>query len=199
MTLLLSHTVKRLHQLAWQPGAWIDTSWWTHLQLANWEAPYGRYASCRRAIDATIVTRRGFPKAALPSVLNERQCALLDLEPRLYQLTTALGLIALDCPEYLLLRDFRETLSAQLGARACEQLFILHHGWKAQPALENHMHVGEIARQRGTQWLSRDAGHCAVSHGLLGLLPHSDSSSCDGPINQKTSAQHWLLKLGRFL
>lgn len=195
----MSGAVKRLHQLAWQPGAWLESSWWAHLSLAEWESIYDDHASCRRAIDATLVARRGFPKQPLPGTLSVRQNALMALEPRLSELATALGLIALDCPEYLLLRDYREALSIHLGDRACEQLFILHPGWKARPTIEDHSRLGEVALQTGTQWLSREAGNCAVSHGLLGLLPHSGNAVQDSLLNQAASAPEWLIKLGRFL
>lgn len=195
----LSPHVRRLHRLAWQPGAWFDRSWWTHLRLAEWQALYDRHPSCRSAIDATLVARRGFPRQPLPAVLSARQIALLELEPRLHALTTALGLIALDCPDYLLLRDSRQALSAHLGQRACEQLFILHTGWHAQPAMHDFAQLSDVALQTGTRWLSTTAGDCAASHGLLGLLPHCGDGEYDPPVDVAASAQEWLIKLGRFL
>ncbi|QLL13462.1 type III secretion system domain-containing protein [Pseudomonas chlororaphis] len=198
----LHKEVKRLHRLAWQPGAWLDTSWWSSLGLADWEALYARHVSCRPAIDAALVARRGYPDGPLPGSLNARQTALLALEPRLVTLTTALGLIALDCPEYLLLREHRQALSPRLGDRACEQLFALHRGWNALPAIENNASLNETVLQAGTQWLTRQAGSCAVTHALLGLLPFATNSVSDshGPKPSGTaSAQDWLIKIGRFL
>lgn len=199
MNTVLSPSVQRLHQLAWQPGAWVDSSWWRHLRLAEWQALYNRHPYCRSAIDATLIARRGFPQEPLPAVLSTRQCALLELESRVYALTTALGLIALDCPEYLLLRDSREALSAHLGSRACEQLYFLHTGWHAPPAINDFAQLGNVALRAGTQWLSQTAGDCAASHGLLGLLPHSGDPQYNCPVAPTVSAQEWLIKLGRFL
>lgn len=195
----LSLPVQRLHQLAWQPGAWFDSSWWRHLRLAEWQALYHRHPYCRSAIDATLIARRGFPKEPLPAVLSARQCALLALESRLYALTTALGLIALDCPEYLLLRESREALSPLVGNRACEQLYFLHTGWHAQPAISDFAQLGDVALRAGTQWLSQTAGDCAASQGLLGLLPHSGDPEPNSPAAPTVGAQDWLIKLGRFL
>ncbi|HBO5145140.1 TPA: hypothetical protein L4W69_005677 [Pseudomonas aeruginosa] len=198
----LDKAVKRLHQLAWQPGAWLDTSWWSSLGLADWEALYARHVSCRPAIDATLVTRRGYPDGPLPGSLSTRQSALLALEPRLVTLTTALGLIALDCPEYLLLRECRQALSPRLDDRACEQLFALHQGWNAMPTIKEYASLNETALQAGSEWLTRQAGSCAVIHALLGLLPcakRSDQHSYRPAPAGTLSAQDWLIKIGRFL
>lgn len=195
----IANCVQRLHQLAWQPGAWLDGSWWRHLHLAEWKTLYDRHPSCRSPIDAVLVARRGFPREPIPAVLSTRQSALLALEPRLYELTTALGLIALDCPEYLLLRDSRQALSTHLGERACDQLFILHTGWHARPSLRETAELGSVALRAGAHWLSREAGDCAVSQGLLGLLPHSGDAKFHRPASTAASAQEWLVKLGRFL
>lgn len=199
MNIAPSPSVRRMHQLAWQPGAWLHKSWWAHLDLDGWEVPYARHASCRSSIDTVLVARRGFPDAALPATLSHAQEALLALEPELLKLTTALGLIALDCPEYLLLRDYRKALSEQLQDRACEQLFVLHHVWKSQPAMVGPSALGEVALQAGTQWLTREAGNCPATHGLLGLLPCMPSDCDNHNPSHTTGARDWLIKLGRFL
>jgi hypothetical protein len=126
--------VRRAHELAWRPGRWMRADWWAALGLEGWRDAYRRHPGCRDALDRLIVARRGFPAAPLPAVLGESAREALALETRLHVLSTAMGLVALDCRDYLLLGEYRRALSPVLGTRGCDQLLALRPVWGAGPA-----------------------------------------------------------------
>lgn len=187
--------IRRMHQLAWQPGAWMHAGWWTALELAPWQDSYRRYPACRSGIDRLIVARRGFPRAALPGALAPQQAALLALEPRLPQLITALGLLTLNCPDYLLMGPYRRALKSCLGERGGDQLLALHHDWRAGPAALTPDALAAAAFDAGSGWWRRDAGSCMAHAALAILLPPTGKlpGAVPGP------AADWLIKIGRFL
>jgi hypothetical protein len=121
----LCPAVRRLHELAWQPGEHLHEDWWQHLGLAEWRSDYRSHPGCRRALDALIVQRRGFPVGALPASLTEQQTRLIGLEERLPTLLVALGLFVRRQPDLLLLGAYRRRFAEVLGEAACEQLAAL--------------------------------------------------------------------------
>lgn len=108
---MISVAVKRLHQLAWQPGLWMLSSWWDHLGLASWMTMYQNYPSARPAIDRIIMKRRQFPLQSLPAHLDDMAAMLLANEARLEQLMSAIGLIYHGNRDVLCLGHTRRILS----------------------------------------------------------------------------------------
>ncbi|BBE08744.1 Putative uncharacterized protein [Mycoavidus cysteinexigens] len=196
MTLaILPFGLQRLHQLAWQPGAWMHDSWWSKLDLARWHDIYRRHPACRSSIDALIIARRGFPACALPAKLEPQQQMLLELEPRWLALTIALGVIALGCPDHLMLKPYRQALAAQLGEHACDQLLALQHNGHGGPCIDSATPLVEAALNAGACWWARDMHHCIVAQLLTTRLPPASAPAQPVPGN----AAHWLLKIARFL
>ncbi|AJX33885.1 type III secretion system domain-containing protein [Burkholderia oklahomensis] len=167
----LTPELQRLHRLGWQPGAAMHDGWWPHLGLAAWRDSYRRHPACRAAIDQLIVARRGYPRAALPARLDERQRALLSVEPRIGALIVALGVIALDCADHLLVRQYRERLAARIGERGCAQLLALHRGWRSAARVAAPERIVDAATAAGARWWRRDAASCVVATLLASRLP----------------------------
>lgn len=130
---MISVAVKRLHQLAWQPGLWMLSSWWNSLELTSCMTMYQNYPSTRKAIDRVIIARRQFPLQPLPSKLDDVATILLVNEARLEQLISAMGLIHLGNRDVLCLGHTRRILIAYLGRQMCDQLLAMHLPWGGRP------------------------------------------------------------------
>lgn len=184
-----------LHHLAYTPGTWMNDAWWEHLGLASWQATYHRFAACCPAIDRLIRQRRALNWTTQPSRLTPQQRALLTLEPRFIRLITALGLVALNCPDHLLMKAHRQALAPLLDQYHCNQLLGLHQSWnnaeKSMPADT----LALAALQAGGQWWQRDAIPCPVTDLLRLHLPPTSEVTVLPPDN----AVHWLIKVDRFL
>ncbi|RKT98762.1 type III secretion system subunit [Burkholderia sp. Nafp2/4-1b] len=170
-TLPFTSALQRLHRLGWQPGATMHDDWWQHLGLAEWRDKYHRYPACRQAIDRVIVARRGFPRAPLPACLDSRQNALLAAEPRIDSLIIALGVIALDCADHLLVKQYRAHLVGGIGERACTQLLAVHRGWRSSARVALPERLIETATVAAVHWWQRDADACIVATILASRLP----------------------------
>ncbi|MGF6812909.1 hypothetical protein OKW30_008126 [Paraburkholderia sp. Clong3] len=187
----------RLYQLAWKPGEWMDAQWWSTLGLSAWQDTYAARASCRPAVDAAIVKRRGFPDAVLPASLMPSQKQLIQLEPHLLMRVTALGLSGLNCQAYLLLGEYRRVLAPVLGASACDQLMALPAPRGARPieGIEPEHLVGRAAAL-GHAWLGKQLEGCPVWRALEMRLPPAAPLACDVPSDPAMST---LNRLERFL
>lgn len=196
MPSVISSHIQRLHHLAWQPGSWMQDDWWVKYDLDKWQESYRRYPACRASINQLIIKRRGFPTTALPGMLNPQQAALMMLEPRLLTLITALGLVALNCPDYLIMRSYRETLDTYLGNKACDQLLSLGTTWQTGPDDVTSETIVARALSEGMRWWQRDAHLCCVSMALSTLLPPIPVTP---PFTAAGKASSWLIKISRFL
>ncbi|MDL4454945.1 type III secretion system domain-containing protein [Klebsiella michiganensis] len=195
MTLAIDAGVQRLHQLAWQPGAWMHPAWWQHLTLDAWQQSYRDYPACRATIDAVIIQQRAFPSTPLPAELSNDQRQLLNLEPRLPRLCTALGLLALGCPDYLLTGSYRRCLLPILGEQGCDRLLALGKFHVSSPPLLTAEQISEQALERGLRWWRADVSRCPVRQTLTWCLPPGPVESADS----FGAAIPWLLRIGRFL
>ncbi len=173
----------------------MHDGWWTHLELAKWQTCYQRHPACRPSIDRLILQHRGFTWTVLPGVLSARQQELFAFESRFTQLIVALGVVALNCVEHLLLNDRRLALMPYLGERDCDQLLALHRDWSKSEKVLPAKNLADAALQAGTRWWLRDTGHCEVSDLLTMRLP----PLADVPISFPDNAVNWLIKAGRFL
>jgi hypothetical protein len=162
----LCPAVRRLHELAWQPGEHLHEDWWPHLGLADWRADYRCHPGCRRALDALIVQRRGFPVGALPASLTEQQSRLIGLEHRLPTLLVALGLFARREPDLLLLGAYRRRFADVLGEGACEQLAaLMPSARKVSDSVDPERAVDDM-RGLGQAWLDASLTASAVWQAL---------------------------------
>jgi len=196
--------VARMHDLCWRPGDYMYASWWSALGLAEWHDTYRKLPACRASIDRVIVSRRGFPVAPLNSDIDDEGRRLLAMEPRLPALCAALGLIALDCDEHLLLGAYRQALRPLIGVLGCDQLLALNAGRPNGGAgvrvpLER---IAEESLAAGVRWLTRERATCQVWRALAILLPIVDPVMGDaGGVQQRdvSGATSTLFRLDRFL
>ncbi|MHC8397982.1 type III secretion system domain-containing protein [Pseudomonas sp. MDT1-17] len=196
----MSHTaitpeLQQLHQLAYTPGTWMNDAWWTHLELTSWQASYHRFAACRPSINRLINQRRALRWSTLPASLTPQQQALLTLEPHFIRLITALGLVALNSPDHLLLKSYRQALMPRLDQHHCNQLLGLHQGWSNAQQPTPADALANAALQAGARWWQRDATPCPVTDMLNLHLPPTR----EVVVSQADNAVHWLIKIGRFL
>lgn len=174
--------VQRLHELAWRPGASMHVAWWDHLGLSAWKTDYDRHPGCRRALDALIVQRRGFPAEPLPAALSDEQKRMLALEPRLPMLVVALGVVAARAPELLLLGSYRRQLLPVLGNDGCDQLAaLLPEGGRA-PAMESPSAIVDWLRGLGSHWLEQTLPGSVIWQALSACLPPVPAARATGPV-----------------
>ncbi|RQR48090.1 type III secretion system subunit [Burkholderia sp. Bp9126] len=179
----------------------MHDDWWAHLGLEAWRDNYRRYPTCRSAIDRLIVMRRGYPVTTLPGALDDRQHQLLAVESRIGTLIIALGAIALDCADYLLMKAYRDQLASHLGGQGCAQLLALHAGWRSTARVSEPSCILDAATSAGIRWWQRDAGSCIVSTLLGSRLPPFCAPPAPDELPAPTgkSAADTLLKIARFL
>jgi hypothetical protein len=194
--MIIDPAVRRLHQLAWQPGAWMHYAWWRHLDLEPWRTSYLSCPACRPSIDRLIVARRGFPLQPLPGSLDGDGRRLIEVEPRWPALITALGVIALACVDHLLLRPHRQALAAHLDSRSCDQLLAICGSWNVQAVRLAPEALGNAALSAGTRWLRRDTHRSVAAAFLSTLLAPCDGAASDPP---ESCAIEWIITLSRFL
>lgn len=193
--LTVDQTIQRLHQWGWQPGHWMHEDWWRQLGLAPWRSVYRSRAACRPSIDRLILQHRGSAWASLPARLDDGQRAMLALEPRLPRLIVALGVVALNCPDHLLLKDRRLALEPYLDERHCDQLLALHRDWSCTEQALPAEALSQVALHAGTRWWLRDVEPAPLSDLLALRLP----PVADAALSVRDNAVQWLTKLGRFL
>ncbi|WP_181321908.1 type III secretion system domain-containing protein [Trinickia symbiotica] len=187
--------LRRLHELAWRPGAWMHEAWWSRLSLDGWRASYLARPACRPSIDRLIVRQRAFPSQPLPASLYGSDQLLIALERRLPALVTALGVVTLGCVDHLLLKSHREALANYLDLKSCDQLLALHDSWDTGAACLPPNELADIAFLAGARWWHRDAQRSVCARLLATLLPPDDDSPC---VNEGCAVEH-LVKLSRFL
>lgn len=209
---MISAAVKRLHQLAWQPGLWMLSSWWDSLGLISWMTIYQHYPSSRRAIDRVIISRRQFPLQPLPSHLDDAAALLVVNEARLEQLISVMGLIRLGNRDVFCFGHTRRMLVAYLGHQMCDQLLAMHLPWGGEPHGITKLDLLELLNV-GCRWLrSCRHGHMQLILNALAikLPPHlfmsiaSGANKSDGKYSLSSNScegepSDILLKLVRFV
>lgn len=184
----MSPGLRRLYALWHQPGRDMDAGWWDALELAPWREAYAGQALLRPPLDA-LIARRLRQTGPVPA-LSGAAAALLDDDVRRHTLCLALGLWALRCPDYLLLKPYREALSTWMDARAQSQLQTLLPQDGGPATLEPHA-LPQAAAELGAAWLA-DAADPALRLCRL-LWPPSSRPAPAQPVAPV------LLKLTRWL
>ncbi len=109
-SMLIDKAIFNFYQLAYSPGLTMSPQWWEVLNLASWKEVYSRSPECRQSVDTLIQSRRGFAIPSLTVPEAEWQLYVCREIERLPKLLAALGLIRLARLDYLLLRQYRESL-----------------------------------------------------------------------------------------
>ena len=116
------------------PGKTLHTSWWHKLGLSTWMALYQSTPSLARHIDLYIRHAMNMPELIVtPSSFSDIQKSMFTSVKRLPKLIVALGLLLLECPDYLLRREYRQQLETVLDEMSINQLWMLWRGQKREP------------------------------------------------------------------
>ncbi|CAI1009582.1 type III secretion system domain-containing protein [Serratia quinivorans] len=188
-----------LCRLLWQPGAWLHSQWWSALELASWRHCYPTLDDIsQRELDRLICQRRGFPLPMMPvPELNPLRLALLRALPRLPALLTALGLVLLACPGYLIWRPYRQALSSCLHDQQLQQLAAIWRGGTAKP-LYSPTELPDRALALGHHCLSRGLTHEPLWQAIGFTLP-CVTPLCDVADSSSTVTVATFLRLEKFL
>lgn len=144
--------LRRLHTLWWQPGREMAAGWWAALGLPQWRQSYLSQPLLRPSLDRMIASRLGHGTAIPP--MSALAAVLLADDARCKVLCLALGLWGLQCPDYLLMRRYRDALSSILDARAMNQLQALIPMRAAHAANVEPEDLQEAAWRSGAVWLT---------------------------------------------
>lgn len=162
---MISPALVTLHTLWWQPGRVMDESWWPALALDTWQQPYAHYPSLRPAIDQVIRMRLGH-HGEMPGISAQVSPLLADAERR-NALCLALGLWALQCPDYLVLKSYRQTLSTLLSPALIGQLQVLFPAEARAPVRLSPEDLPAVAQAVGVAWLCQSGEPALVLCRLL--------------------------------
>ena len=183
----LNESVRLVHQLTWTPGRTLHLTWWDQLGLAPWRLPYAEYPHLRRPIDAMIAARCGVPHAPLAITLSPQQQALIGLGARLRLAIAALGVLALNTADYLLLRCYRAALVKLLGEALCMRILAAIPVSESRACIPAEQLV-DVALQAGIFTLDAELATCAVWRALRPTLP-AYGSTIEYPLRQFGSGQ----------
>jgi hypothetical protein len=156
---------QRLHALWHRPGAVMDDGWWQHMSMDAWRQPYSEHAMVRPSLDAVLAEQLGH-QGAIPPLSSQAQILLDDARGG-EAFCIALGLWALNCPDYLLLRPYRQVLCEVLGESTLAQLCTLFPTTANAPATIEPPQLIDAARAAGGAWLARANDRAVAATRLL--------------------------------
>jgi hypothetical protein len=191
--------VRTLHRLAWRPGESMHCSWWAKLGLESWQQQYHLHARLRAPIDVMIVTRHGFPQGPLVTRLSPQQRALMALGARTEVVLMALGLLALNTADYLLMRCYRTQLVAFLGEQMCTRVLAAIPFGNAEATVVVDQ-IKYVALQAGVVTLDAELSECSVWQALRRTFPAYEGLPVEQQLRQfgagQRSAINFAFRLG---
>ena len=190
---MITPAQQRLHALWHRPGTVMADAWWQHVSMQSWQQPYTEHAGVRPPLDALIAERLGH-RGAIPPLTPHAQ-ALLDDGHDSEMLCIALGLWALNCPDYLLLRPYRMALVEPLGDATLAQLCALFPATASAPASVEPSQLVDTARAAGGSWLAAAEDRAVAATRLL--WPPAETAtradlSATSPIPLLDKLRKWL-------
>lgn len=200
MTLPVPESGLRFFRLLRQPGLQMHGDWWLRLGLQDWQDKYTQLSpGSRRELDRLICRRRGYPVSqgnAISSEFTLMQEALLRAESRMPMLLLAMGLLLLECPDYLLWRPYRKVLSSWLSETQIERLQVLWRNGQKTPQIKPEQLVLS-AQNRAQVALELVLREDPVWQALRYTLPVVDTPH--SAALPTTSAEKMFMRLERFL
>lgn len=123
-----------LYQLAWMPAKFAHPVWLKRAGVLAIDYCYGKYPALDQALNLYLIQHQNFPDEYRTAYdINCKQYWLN--ENAYFRIATALGLFALRCQEYLLLRKYRDALQPVLSESDIHQLIGLGCGGLQSPSL----------------------------------------------------------------
>ncbi|MGL4602140.1 MAG: type III secretion system domain-containing protein [Plesiomonas sp.] len=123
-----------LYQLTWMPAKFAHPAWLKRVGVLSKHYKYGDYPVLDQAINGRLIRYRQFPN--IESSINHLHIESKYLNKNRYnRISTALGLFALRCREYLAIRFYRNALQSILSENDIQQLIGLGCGGTQPPQL----------------------------------------------------------------
>ncbi|MDN0125102.1 type III secretion system domain-containing protein [Yersinia aleksiciae] len=197
MILPLTTDIRHLHQLAWQPAQFAHPLWLAAVGVRAEHYRYGRSNALDSALNRALIRQRNFPRHSLPAVLSQQQQQQVAGYQRLPALCLALGLVHLQCTDYLRLRRYREVLAPLLDEGNIHQLIGLGYCGHL-PARLSPQHLLNVALRFGHS-LAHQIRHDDVVWRAISITlpPQPRALSLSSALS--LSADHWLTRLERLL
>ncbi|QLK63771.1 hypothetical protein GE278_23500 (plasmid) [Enterobacteriaceae bacterium Kacie_13] len=193
--LMPDKSLQSVHRLLWQPGQALHPSWWAYWGMEDLMKIYPQLSlSGQRDIDGQIALHRCLPDWR-PGQLSERQAQLVQLQPKLPLLLTALGLVAMKCSGYVWLRRYRHELQQTFSEQQLSQISVLMHEG-SQPAEIQPADLPTLSLNIGLKLISQTLLHEPVWQLLVFTLPRQSDFSIDAVLDNPLAA---LSRLERFL
>ncbi|CNI98987.1 type III secretion system domain-containing protein [Yersinia bercovieri] len=197
MILPFTTDIRHLHQLAWQPAKFAHPLWLEKAGVKAEHYHYGRSHALDNALNRVLIRQRKFPEHPLPATLNQQQQYQMAGHQQLSSRCLALGLVHLQCDEYLRLRHYREGLLPLLNERNIQQLMGLgYHGHL--PARLSRQQLPSVALRFGHR-LAHQVRHDEVVWRAISIQLPPQPRALSLPAALLLSAEHWLARLERLL
>lgn len=189
-----------LHRLFIRPGKYLHTQYWEESKLATWCNDYQNFSALQPEIDRQLRAWLGWKWPDEVIVLSHRQRHWIRWMGRLPVLLTALGLIHLRCPDYLLLGEYRQHFIALFGNRVLNQIVALWKGGDEDPEVVPD-DLPEYAFIIGLQLFSQLVCGDWVGQMIVTTLPLIESHLVPEPVGyfSHEGIDCELMRLGRFL
>ncbi|CAJ0993987.1 hypothetical protein SODG_004518 [Sodalis praecaptivus] len=158
----------QLYRYSWQPARYAHPAWLAALGFRprpDWR--YGQRPPLDEGLNQALRRRRGTPP--LGQALTPRARRLARLAPMMTAAALGLGLLVLECSDYLLLPAYRQVIGQWLSEEAVWQLFGLCGGKRGVVWAPDQL--AERAISLGAAVLARLAVNEPVLYILLILLP----------------------------
>lgn len=197
MILPLTADIRYLHQLAWRPAQFAHPLWLAAVGIRAENYRYGRHRELDSVLDSALNRLRNFPQQALPAVLNkQQQCQIVGPE-RVSARSVALGLVYLQCDDYLRLRRYRQALSPLLNEDDIQQLMGM--GYRGRlPATLSPRHLPDIAFRLGHSLAHHVRANCLIWRAIsISLPPQPRALTLSQALS--ISVDNWLSRLEHLL
>ena len=197
MILPLTADIRYLHQLAWRPAQFAHPLWLAAAGMNTARYHYGRSLVVDRALNARLNHLRRFPQQPLPGVLSQQQQYQIVEPERLSARCLALGLVYLQCDDYLRLRSYRQQISSLLSESDISQLIGM--GYRGHlPARLSPAQLLTTALRLGQSLAHHVRYDCVVWRAMsISLPPVPRSLSLSRALS--LSVDDWLTRLERLL
>ncbi|WP_299493705.1 type III secretion system domain-containing protein [uncultured Shewanella sp.] len=189
---------KLLNEFMWQPCANMHVSWWQALQLGKWQDIYYRSRLLNKRVNKLAVSLLPAFDRSMTLSLTTQDKLLLNLGDKLLVLLTGVGLILLNSPDYITMRQYREALLSVFTYEQIQQMLSL---WpeggdighcSAETLIKTAQHIA--IKQFNNQW--KDSQVWQALRPTLPFIDEEDLVSIDTSIHD---AQRWLFRLERFI
>jgi hypothetical protein len=197
MTMPLSSGIWDLHQLAWLPAKFAHPLWLAAIGIKAENYHYGRSHVLDNTLNRVLIQQRKFPQHPLPAVLSSQQQVQMASHQRLLSHCLALGLVHLQCDDYLRLRRYRQALSPHLNESDIQQLIGLGFRGPLSARLTPQQ-LPTVALSLGHSLAHQQRYDDVVWQAISIRLPPLPRA-LSLPTALSLSVDHWLTRLVRFL